>query len=289
MSKNKSTDFESLQDLLKDFADQYAIKNNDTVIKTGFNRLDNALNGGLPNGELTLLAARPGMGKTAFANEIALYNAKAGKRVCIFSFDLNAKDFVMRLLAREAGIDTFTLHQKDFSDKNDIYKLKQGANRLSKAEIFICDTSFQTENLADDMSDMILKIDDADLVIVDDLKLCADCYSTKPEDIAMALASYHLKNLARKLNIPVLCCANLPRSCEARSDKRAKLSDLNKLSTSVESNAHTIIFLYRDSYYREGAPKDECEVIVAKSNTFCIYETVKLKWNGEFTMFSDMI
>lgn len=289
MNKNINTDFKNLQDLLKDFIDQFASNSNDATIKTGFNHLDNVLNGGLSPGELTLLAARPGMGKTAFANEIALHNAKAGKKVCIFSFDLSAKAFALRLLAREAGIDTFKLHKKDFLDKNDIDKLKQGAHRLNNAELFICDTAFQTENLTDDISHILLKIDDVDLVIVDNLKLAADCYSTKPDEIAMALASYHLRNLALKLNIPVLCCANLPRTCENRANMRPKLSDLYDLSTSVENNAHTIIFLYRDSYYKDGALEDECEVIVAKNNVFCCYETVTLKWNGKFTMFSDII
>lgn len=255
------------------------------TISTGFGGIDKALDGGFCPGELTILAARPGMGKTAFACEIALNNAKAGKNVWIFSFNLSAEDLCWRLIAREAGIELMKLRRNDALTDEEMQKLSESARADINSYIFIYDRPFGFERIAEYMSEIVLHNGGADMVIVDDLRCTASHLAVDQKQNAYGIVCQQLSEMAMILNVPVICCDNLPHSVEMRDDKRPCLGDMDK---EVSDKARNVIFLYRDSYYNDGAPEDECAVIVAKAHGECTRNnSVRLHWDGRYTCFSN--
>ncbi len=253
-------------------------------ISTGFVGVDKALDGGLCPGELTILAARPGMGKTAFACEIARNNARAGKKVWIFSFNLSADELCRRLIAREAGIELAKLRGDDVLTDEEKRKLSESASADVNSRIVICDEPFRLEGTAEFMSGAVLQQGGADLVIVDDLRCTAQRPAADEKQNACEIACQQLREMALILDVPVICCDNLPRSVEMRDDKKPRLCDVDK---AVSDKARNVVFLYRSSYYKDDAPENECDVIVAKAHgehTRSI--PVKLHWDGRYTRFA---
>jgi len=258
-------------------------------ISTGFLSVDKALGGGLRSGELTLLAARPGMGLTAFAVEIALRNAEVGKRIHIISMLLTSEELSKRIIARDAKVNMFKLREKHRLTEDDIERLDKSSRKSFCSGIFIYDRIPDEESLGMYMSAKGVSKADVDLIIVEDLQEEVARHGIDDKETAYTVCLNQLTSLAKKFDVPVVCCSKVPRACEKREDKRPTLNDMKFLSKSAVKEPINVIFLYRDSYYRDGALEDECEVIVAKSNAFCSYKAVNLKWNGEFTMFSDII
>ena len=232
--------------------------------KTGFSDLDNVL-AGMGNSDLILVGGRPGMGKTSFAMNIATNVAlKTHKKVAIFSLEMSAEQLATRMLASEALVSSYALRTGNISD-DDWTRLAGAVDRLSGSRILIDDTPGISVT---GMKAKLRREGDIGLVIIDYLQLMQ----------------------GEKHNVPIICCAQLSRGPEGRQDKKPMLSDLRD-SGSIEQDADTVLFVYRDEYYKtsEDAGPDKnsidiVECIVAK-NRHGSTGSVKLSWSGTYTLF----
>ena len=250
--------------------------------KTGFSGLDNVL-AGMGSSDLILIGARPAMGKTSFALNIATNVAlQTKKKVCIFSLEMSAEQLVSRIISSEAMVDSYALRTGKLDPKqwDDI---AGATSKLAGCDILIDDTAGITVT---GMKAKLRRVSDLGLVVIDYLGLMqgdrrSDNRVNEVGDISRAL-----KVMAKELNVPVICCAQLSRGPESRTDKRPILSDLRD-SGAIEQDADTVIFLYRDEYYKTDAAQDEgniAEVIIAK-NRHGSTGNVKMGWIGRFTKF----
>ena len=251
--------------------------------KTGFSGVDAVL-AGMGNSDLILVGARPGMGKTSFALNIATNVAvQTNKAVCIFSLEMSAEQLVSRIISSEAMIDSVALRtgKLDAKQWNEIAK---ATTRLAGSNILIDDTTGMTVT---GMKGKLRRVKDLGLVVVDYLGLMQSDRRIDNRVNEVAEISRNLKIMAKELNVPVICCAQLSRGPESRTDKRPMLSDLRD-SGAIEQDADVVIFLYKDEYYdKKDTDSDEgsiAEVIVAK-NRHGSTKTVKMGWIGRYTKF----
>ncbi len=249
---------------------------------TGFSALDRTLVG-LGEGDLVIIGARPGMGKTSFAMNLASNIAKSTKKnICVFSLEMSAEQLASRVLSSEALVDSYAIRSGELSTEQ--YKqLADAAAELSESNILIDDTTGITVTR---MKAKLRRIKNLGLVVVDYLQLMqGEGRRTDNRVLEVGDISRGLKILAKELRIPVICCAQLSRGPESRTDKRPMLSDLRD-SGAIEQDADIILFLYRDEYYKEPGPGEQsiAECIVAK-NRHGSTGTVKLSWIGQFTKF----
>ncbi len=251
--------------------------------KTGFSGVDSVL-AGMGNSDLILIGARPGMGKTSFALNIATNVAVQSKKtVCIFSLEMSAEQLVNRIISSEAMIDSVALRtgKLDAKQWNDIAKT---TTQLAGSNILIDDTTGMTVT---GMKGKLRRVKDLGLVVVDYLGLMQSDKRIDNRVNEVAEISRNLKIMAKELNVPVICCAQLSRGPESRTDKRPMLSDLRD-SGAIEQDADVVIFLYKDDYYdKKDTDNDEgciAEVIVAK-NRHGSTKTVKMGWIGRYTKF----
>ena len=251
--------------------------------KTGFSGIDNVL-AGMGNSDLILVGARPGMGKTSFALNIGTNVAlQTGKTVCMFSLEMSAEQLVTRVISSEAMIDSYALRTGKLDTKqwDDI---ATATTRLAGCDILIDDTSGITVT---GMKGKLRRIKNLGLVVIDYLQLMqSDRRNDGNRVQEVADISRALKIMAKELNVPIICCAQLSRGPESRTDKRPMLSDLRD-SGAIEQDADTVIFLYRDEYYVVDKSDEEgsiAEVIIAK-NRHGSTGTVKVGWIGRFTKF----
>ena len=253
-------------------------------LSTGLRDLDQKING-LNKSDLVLIAARPGMGKTSIALNIALSVAKSSKKtVVIFSLEMSRDQLASRLLSNESFVDSQLLMTGKLSEE-EWGKLGLAAYALSQTDIRVDDNPSIT------VTEMIAKcrrLDNLALVIIDYLQLMTSATGKVSDNRVTAVSeiSRSLKIMAKELNIPVICLSQLNRSNESRADKRPMLSDLRE-SGSIEQDADEVLFLYRDDYYNpDTEEKNVAECIVAK-NRHGETGTVKLQWLPQFTTFSD--
>ena len=252
--------------------------------KTGFSGVDTVL-AGMGNSDLILIGARPGMGKTSFALNIATNVAvQTKKTVCIFSLEMSASQLVSRIISSEAMIDSTALRTGNLDSKqwNEIAK---AATKLSGSDILIDDTTGVTVTA---MKGKLRRVKNLGLVVVDYLGLMQSDRRIDNRVNEVAEISRNLKIMAKELNVPVICCAQLSRGPEGRNDKRPMLSDLRD-SGAIEQDADVVIFLYKDDYYdrKEDTNSDEgsiAEVIIAKNRHGSV-GTVKMGWIGRYTKF----
>ncbi len=251
--------------------------------KTGFSDVDGVL-AGMGNSDLILVGARPGMGKTSFALNIATNVATQSKKtVCIFSLEMSAEQLVSRIISSEAMIDSVALRTGKLDPKqwNEIAKT---ATKLAGANILIDDTTGMTVT---SMKAKLRRVKNLGLVVVDYLGLMQSDRRIENRVNEVSDISRNLKIMAKELNVPVICCAQLSRGPESRTDKRPMLSDLRD-SGAIEQDADVVIFLYKDDYYdkKDTTNDDGCiaEVIVAKNRHGSI-QTVKMGWIGRYTKF----
>jgi replicative DNA helicase len=252
--------------------------------KTGFSGVDSVL-AGMGNSDLILVGARPGMGKTSFALNIATNVAvQTNKTVCIFSLEMSAAQLVARVISSEAMVDSVALRTGNLDSKqwNDIAK---AATKLSGSDILIDDTTGVTVTA---MKGKLRRVKNLGLVVVDYLGLMQSDRRIDNRVNEVAEISRNLKIMAKELNVPVICCAQLSRGPEGRTDKRPMLSDLRD-SGAIEQDADVVIFLYKDDYYdrKEDTNSDEgsiAEVIIAKNRHGSV-GTVKMGWIGRYTKF----
>lgn len=264
----------------------YNQKEHITGLPTGFADLDYKT-AGLHGSELILVAARPAMGKTAFALNIATNAAvKANTPVAIFSLEMSKEQLVSRILSSEAMIDSNKIKTGKM-DEEDWVKLAEGLQPLSEAEIYIDDTPgiSITEIRAKCRK---LKLEkDIGLVVIDYLQLIAGSGSKKngSREQEISEISRSLKILAKELDVPVIALSQLSRAPEQRKDDhRPMLSDLRE-SGAIEQDADIVMFLYRDDYYNpESEQKNIAEVILAKHRGGST-GTIELLWLGSYTKF----
>jgi replicative DNA helicase len=250
---------------------------------TGFTALDNVIVG-MGKADLVLIGARPGMGKTAFAMNIAVEAAyRTRKTVCVFNLEMSAEQLANRMLSSEAQIDSLKLRSGDLHD-DDWNAIAHAASRLSETEILIDDTPGITVT---GMKSKLRRVKNLGLVVVDYLQLMQGERHQDNRVQEVADISRSLKLMAKELEVPVICCAQLSRGPENRTDKRPMLSDLRD-SGAIEQDADIVMFLYRDEYYKETtAEQSVAEVIIAK-NRHGSLERVKLGWIGRFTKFTNL-
>ncbi len=255
-------------------------------VSTGFSGIDGVL-AGMGKSDLIIVGARPGMGKTSFVLNIGTNVARAtGKAVCIFSLEMSAEQLVTRVVSSEAMIDSHKLRTGELGPE-DWNALAHTSEWLSKCNILIDDTAGITVM---GMKSKLRRVDNLGLVVIDYLQLMQSDRKSDNRAQEVSEISRSIKLMAKELNVPVLCCAQLNRAAEKNSDKRPMLSDLRD-SGSIEQDADVVLFLYRSEYYQKddenGEPPPEAntaEVIVAK-NRHGSTNTVKVGWIGKYTKF----
>lgn len=279
---------------------------NETIIET-FDRLDalnsdeNQLYQGIPTGiydldetitglnrsDLILLAARPGMGKTSFALNIARHVAvKEKRRVAFFSLEMTKEQLTARLLSTEAMVGGVKLRTGKLADDEWI-RLVEAGDILSKTEIYFDDTPGIT---VPEMKAKLRRLKNVDLVVIDYLQLMSGGRRIDNRVQEISEITRNLKIMAKEINVPVLTLSQLSRASEQRSDHRPLLSDLRD-SGSIEQDADIVLFLYRNDYYRDGEnveedfDKNSGECIIAK-NRHGETRAVPLHWQGEFMRFT---
>lgn len=267
-------------------------KNGLTGLPTGFEDLDN-LTSGLHGSDFIILAARPSMGKTAFAlNVVQNVAIRAAKRLAelrnsgFFSLEMSKEQLVQRMLCAEANIDSQRLRIGELRDE-DWAMLINTADTLSSANIYIDDTAGIT---AMDMRSRARRLKaehGLDLIVVDYLQLMQGSgkkNNSGDRQQEVSEISRSLKALARELDVPVIALSQLSRSVEARQVKRPMLSDLRE-SGSLEQDADIVAFLYREDYYNpETENKNITELIIAKHRNGPV-DTVNLFFHKQYTKF----
>ena len=252
-------------------------------IPTGFGMLDRMITG-LNKSDLILLAARPAMGKTSFALNIATNVAmKAKKTVAIFSLEMSREQLVERILASDALVQGTRMRTGELSPEEWV-RLAISSKELAKAPILIDDTASLT---VPEMKARLRRVKDLGLVIIDYLQLMNGGGRNENRVQVVSEITRSLKVMAKELNVPVIVLSQLSRQTESRADHRPMLSDLRE-SGSIEQDADLVLFLYREAYYnRDSGEQNIAECIVAK-NRHGETGTVKLGWDGEHTKFSGL-
>lgn len=250
---------------------------------TGFSELDKILVGMAPS-DLILIGARPGMGKTSFALNIATKAAfRTKKSICIFSLEMSKEQLVTRLLSSEGMIDSYAMRNGSLDDKS-WSNLANVAAMLSECDILIDDT---TGISVTSMKAKLRRVKNLGLVIIDYLQLMQSDRRIDNRVQEVSEISRNLKLLAKEMAVPVICCAQLSRAPEGRTEKTPQLSDLRD-SGAIEQDADVVMFLYRSDYYKdEGEEQNYAEVIIAK-NRHGATGKVKMGWMGQYTKFTDI-
>lgn len=255
-------------------------------LSTGMRDLDTKING-LNKSDLLLIAARPAMGKSAFALNIGVNVAKKYKKtVAIFNLEMSKEQLAMRLLANESFVELQKLATGKLSEE-EWTKLCMASAALAQTDIRIDDNPSVT---VADINAICRRVDNLGLVVIDYLQLMQGSgYGKGGGDNRVTIVgeiSRSLKIMAKELNVPVVCLSQLSRAVEGRNDKRPILSDLRE-SGAIEQDADVVMFLYRDEYYHEDTEdKGVAECIVAK-NRHGETGTVKLQWIGQYQAFTD--
>jgi len=260
-----------------------------TGIPTGFTALDKKTSG-FQNSDLILIAARPAMGKTSFALNIAEHAAiSANVPVAIFNLEMSKLQLANRMLCSEAMVSGEKLRSGDLNEQ-DFLAIAHILPKISKAPIYIDDSSSVTvseimakcRRLKEDRTQGL------GMVIIDYLQLMQGRSKSENRQQEISEISRSLKIMAKELNIPVIACSQLSRGVESRADKRPMLSDLRE-SGAIEQDADIVMFLYRDEVYNKDVEdnKNKAECIIGKHRNGDV-GTVNLIWSGEYTKFFDV-
>ena len=244
-----------VREVLKEVEDSYGNEHKILGVSTGFFDLD-VMTSGLQPGDLSIIAARPSMGKSTLVLNIAQNIARNNLPVLIFSLEMPAKHVVMRMLAAEAEIDFGRLRSGSLTEEH-WESLAQATSRLISATIFINDARGLTvQELRAEGRRLKAQYDNLAVIIVDYLQLLSGSskYYGRVEEISDISRS--LKTLAWELNVPIIACSQLSREVERRPDKRPQLSDLRE-SGAIEQDADVVAFLYREDYYDDQSEEDQ--------------------------------
>ncbi len=276
-----ASNYEMFRKLTSDERDQYV------GIPTGISDLD-AVTSGLNRSDLIIVGARPGMGKTSFALNIARNVAVLqNKVVAVFNLEMSREQMVNRLLSSEARVSSQKLRTGNLS-ADEWSRISAASSSLCQAPIYLDDTASIT---VPEMKARLRRVRDLGLVVIDYLQLMHSARKTDNRVQEVSEITRSLKIMAKELNVPVIVCAQLSRGTEKQANHRPALADLHE-SGSIEQDADQVLFLYRPEYYNNGedpaaAAAAVAEVIVAK-NRHGELRTVELAWAGEFTQFTSL-
>jgi len=286
----QTTTFKSIREVLNhNLADiEEAQRNGGQLpgLSTGFTDLD-AKTTGLQKSDMIIVAARPSMGKTAFALNIGMAAAKKGNRIVIFSLEMSAEDLGLRLLAMESRKDSKKLRTGDLSAE-DWEDINGALDNMSRMDMVIDDTPGIGVMEMRNKCRRINQEKKIDLIIIDYLQMMTADKAGESRQQEVTMMSRYLKQLAREMECPVIVLSQLSRAVEKRQGSRKPmLSDLRE-SGAIEQDADLVMFLYRDDYYKEDKEdKDNtCEIIIAKQRKGEI-GSVYLTWIPQFTKFAN--
>ena len=266
------------------YINQHPEEANKKGMSSGFPNLDRYIFGLKPS-DLILIAARPGMGKTSFAMNIAVNAARINrdKKVAVFSLEMSREQLVARMLSSEGRITSEQMKTGKI-EYSQWRGLNQVAEMLNMVELYIDDTASITIG---EMKAKLRRMNNLGLVVIDYLQLMSSGRKDGNRVAEVSEITRNLKIMAKELNVPVITLSQLSRGPESRTDKRPLLSDLRE-SGSIEQDADIVLFLYRDAYYTKAEENiSSCECIIAK-NRHGELNTVNLRWDGQFTRFSDV-
>ncbi len=255
-------------------------------LRTGFKNLDYMLTG-LHGGELIVIAARPGMGKTAFVLNIAHHIAIREKTgVAIFNLEMTAEQLVTRIMAVDSMVESGHMKTGDIND-TEWGKLLESTQNLNTAPLYIDDNSSITIAELRTKCRKLKQTKDIGLIVIDYLQLMNSTGKVESRQLFIAEVSRALKSLAKELNVPIIALSQLNRAVDTRTDHRPTLADLRE-SGAIEQDADVVMFIYRDDEYNKESEKPGvAEIIVAKQRNGST-GTVELAWIGKYTKFANL-
>lgn len=286
------TDFVAMPSALKDAFEvlQNRFENGGSVtgLPTGYNELDE-MTAGLQPTDLIILAARPAMGKTTLALNIAEYAAiRSKKAVAVFSMEMSAAQLALRLISSNGRVNATRLRTGQLEDE-DWSRVTSAIRMLKETKIFIDDTPALSPEVLRSKARRLKRESNNNLglIVIDYLQLMAVPGNSENRATEISEISRSLKALAKELNVPVIALSQLNRSLETRTDKRPVMADLRE-SGAIEQDADIIMFIYRDDYYNKESPdKGLAEVIIGKQRSGPT-GSLKLKFFGEYTRFDNL-
>lgn len=255
-------------------------------VPTGFTALDNLLTG-MHGGEMIVLGARPSMGKTSLAMNIAAYAAlNAGKSVAVFTLEMPREQIAMRVLCSDARVDMQKVRQGTLSG-DDWMRLAKSIGPMANSPLYIDDTAGITPSQLRSRCRRLMMDKGLDLVVVDYLGLMHSDTKSESRQLEVSEISRSLKAIALELKVPILACAQLSRAPTARVDKRPALSDLRD-SGSIEQDADVVMFIHREGYYDPNAEeKNIGEIILSKQRNGPL-GTIKVAWLSEYATYANL-
>lgn len=274
-----------VEDAMETIRNSYANRGAITGLSTGFIDLDK-MTAGMQKSDMILVAARPSMGKTAFALNVANHVAlRENKAVAIFSLEMSAKSLMNRLFSIEAGVDAQKI-RTGMLDEYDWPRLIDGSDEIAQSKLIIDETPSITISELRSKCRKYKQQSDIQLIVIDYLQLITTSGRGESRQQEISNISRSLKSLARELDVPVIAISQLNRGAEQRDDKRPMLSDLRD-SGAIEQDADVVLLLYRDEYYnKESTKKGVSEVIIAKQRNGPT-GTVELSWLAAYTRFAN--
>jgi len=258
-----------------------------TGLPTGYTEFDE-MTAGLQPTDLLILAARPAMGKTTLALNMAEHAAiRTKKAVAVFSMEMSASQLALRLISSNGRVNAQRLRSGQLEDE-DWSRVTSAIRMLKEAKIFIDDTPGLSPDQLRSKARRLKREHDLGLVVIDYLQLMSVPGNNENRATEISEISRSLKHLAKELNVPVIALSQLNRSLETRADKRPVMADLRE-SGAIEQDADVIIFIYRDDYYnKENSPdKGLAEVIIGKQRNGPT-GSIKLRFFGEYTRFDNL-
>ncbi|HZH43737.1 MAG TPA: replicative DNA helicase [Lysobacter sp.] len=285
------TDFVAVNDALKEAFDvlqtRYESGGSVTGLPTGYTEFDE-MTAGLQPTDLIILAARPSMGKTTLALNMAEYAAfRSKKAVAVFSMEMSASQLALRLISSVGRVNAARLRTGQLEDE-DWSRVTSAIRQLKEVKIFIDDTPALSPEVLRAKARRLKREHDLGLIVIDYLQLMQVPGNSENRATEISEISRSLKALAKELQVPVIALSQLNRSLETRTDKRPVMADLRE-SGAIEQDADVIIFIYRDEYYnKENSPdKGLAEVIIGKQRNGPT-GSIKLKFFGEYTRFDNL-
>ncbi len=283
----------SISDVLHQAMDRMEARLRDEYVdggaETGLSRFDE-MTGGLHNGELIILAARPSMGKTALAMNIAEHVSIEQRAPVLFvSLEMSGIELADRMLCSLARVNGHRLRNGTISG-DDRMRLVNKANEISQAPLFVDDSPSRTVSEIAAAARRIKRREDAlGMIVIDYLQLIEPDNSRDPRQEQVAKIARRLKGVARELEVPLLCLSQLNRQAEDSKDHKPKLSHLRE-SGAIEQDADVVMFVHREEYYHRGEDRaqyaGQAEIIIAKQRNGPVGD-VELTWEADFTRFSD--
>ena len=285
------TDFTAMNTALSEAFDvlqkRYEAGGSVTGLPTGYTEFDE-MTAGLQPTDLLILAARPAMGKTTLALNMAEHAAiRTKKAVAVFSMEMSASQLALRLISSNGRVNAQRLRSGQLEDE-DWSRVTSAIRMLKEAKIFIDDTPGLSPDQLRSKARRLKREHDLGLVVVDYLQLMSVPGYSENRATEISEISRSLKHLAKELNVPVIALSQLNRSLETRADKRPVMADLRE-SGAIEQDADVIVFIYRDDYYnKENSPdKGLAEVIIGKQRNGPT-GSIKLRFFGEYTRFDNL-